>query len=279
MVEKTGVLANAPLVFVLTAIKFMPLEALPNWIPDIQEALRDRFPVFSRLRQAQTPQGFEVSIDSPDFSPEHPGSAWLFTNAERTITVQLSKSALVMHTTAYLRFADFASDLRFAFDVLLSKARLLNVESAGIRYIDHIQPKGNRSLADYVPKELLPFDWHGHARVVGGTSVNSYRIGTDLLQVKFRTGQEFNILPEDLAPAYFSGRDLSKLTSAPPLMEKLGPSGATLDTDVSAELSGKRMGASEVIESVDRLHGIANLFFREACAEAAFADWQEESQT
>ena len=273
MVDKSGVLDDAPLVFVLAAIRVLPLESLPKWIPEIQEGLRDELPVFSKMRQAQTPQGLEVSIDHPDFSPDQPGSAWLFSNPERTLTVQLSRVSLVVHSISYDRFSNFAASLQLALDSLVSQARRLNIEMVGIRYVDHIRPADGRSLEDYVPKELLPYKWKSPATVIGGMSVNSYSLGDARLQVNLRTGAGNPVIPEDLLPAYMSGKEVAQLDTSS--IQRLDGNSGTLDMDASRQnMGGKQMDVSELVKLVDELHVVANSFFRNVCTDVAFDDWR-----
>lgn len=275
--EKKGILKRAPLFYVLTATRFQSLELLPKWIPEIQNSLRERFPVFNRLHLSPGPGGVQGHVDGPDFDPESATSSWLFSRADRTLTVQVSKASLVLHTRNYLTFDAFLDEIRFAYEAILQQAKQIDVVQAGIRYVDLIEPRDGSSLREYVKPGFLALDekFVEGGEAVASAAVTTYRVDEDIVRVSFATGTEVLAVPEDLIPAFLTGFDLAQASAVHPIVGKLKAGQAILDTDAAWQGS-ERMSFNELEPLLSRLHGRANLLFRNMCTDAAFADWQGE---
>ncbi|MFT3763593.1 MAG: TIGR04255 family protein [Pseudoxanthomonas sp.] len=275
MVVKTGFLKNSPLVMVLAAVRFQPIELTHKWIPEIQEALRDKLPIFSKYRQRVTPVGPQIEIDPSDFDSMDPTSSWLFSRPDYSLTAQVGRDMLVVHTKSYKGSKQFLGDIAEILGVLLGHARHLDVTFGGMRYLDHLRPQNDHVLEDYLPEKLLPLkSWHLDAKFVGGVNVASYLIGADRLQARVFVGEEFAVIPDDLMPVYFTGVDVKRLNQGQVFVHRLQPGEASLDMDCFAALEqAQRSGTSEVIELLDRLHAKANLYFRTVCTDTAFLDW------
>src|SRR3990167_9143735 len=258
---------KAPLVFVLTSVRFQQLEALPRWIADIQDILRSRLPIFQRFHQDTLPGpqiGF--AIDPPDFKPDAPGSAWLFSKSDRSLTVQISKGVFTVHTRAYDGYAGFAEDVLFALSAFMASAKEVHVDSAGIRYLNHLHEENGRGLSEILPPSLLPHpaEWNEKASLVAGTSTSVYDLDEDKLRGTVWTGAEVNVIPDDLAVAYITGQNLEALVNSnEPPIAKLSQNEATLDTDAfRLYVPTRRMQSEEIMVEIERLHRHANEFYR-----------------
>lgn len=278
MVNREGVLATAPLHFVLAGVRFKLRESMHSWIGPIQERLYDNFPHFRRVRHSLAPGGLELNIDPPDFDPAHSGAAFLFSDSTRRTAVQIHKSGVAVFTKDYVKFAGFLESVSVAFEALLASAEFLEVETIGIRYLDFIRPKDGERLDLYLDRSLLPFqpswpDWAG--KVAGGLSLNNYTIGDDNLNVRV-TGRGYPVVPDDLALAYISSLDVSNFPGDP--IGRIGDQQATLDMDAVKNQLVKVKRLDQITLELDRLHSHANAYFRNACTDHAFSVWNQEAR-
>ncbi len=266
-------LANAPLVFVLAAIRFESLEALPSWMAEIQDDLRDRMPLYRRIRQSVSQAGFEVAIDPPDFDAQQANSAWIMSTVDGQTSAQFAKGSLIVHTRDYHSFSDFADVVRMALDALLLRAKRIHVGQVGIRYVDHLRATNGYSVDKFVPSQLLPHvpNMDGLA-LRNAVSTTTYSCGSHLLNVRFGTGAGMPVIPEDLMSVYLSS-------------SKPGPGGivhfdamkddeGVLDTDcIAAELGPQVMDQERILELLDQLHVTANGYFRAVTTKHAADAW------
>lgn len=266
-------LANAPVVFVLAAIRFEPLESLPSWMPEIQEGLRERMPLYRRVRQVVSPQGFELAIDPLDFDPNHPAASWVMSSIDGQASIQVSKSALIVHTRQYTSFTEFSELVQIALDGLLKHAKRIHVAQVGIRYIDHLRVIEGMGVDKFVPVQLLPHvpDIEG-LELKNATSTTSYSCGEHLLNVRFNTGAGMSVIPEDLMAVYLSS------TKPGPggivNFQNLASDEGVLDTDcIAANLASQVMDERNILSLLDRLHATANQYFRAVTTSEATEAW------
>ena len=279
MTVRTGILLKQPLFYVLASMRFEPWMLLRDKIPEIQDALRDRFPVLNQITVEHT--GPTPQTGGPADSLAAPSSprpiAWAFHTADRRLGCQISADQIVVHALTYERFAQFADTMKYVVNILETHARHFDVSALGIRYLDKISPREGESLGDYLPEHMLPQRLGGiDLEPIGGLSQTMYKTKAGVLQAKFWTGTGYLSVPNDLIPLYVLTQDLSKapqITLAP-LEEGHG----TLDSDSMWIASQPtRMHATEVIAKLSELHDHANDFFRGACTEHAFRVWGGES--
>lgn len=257
----------APLVYVLTVIRFQQLEALPNWIAEIQNALRERLPVFHRFHQENTSGQVGFAVDPPDFKADAAGSAWIFSKPDRSLTVQIAKGVFIAHTRNYNGYVGFADDVQFALAAFMASSKNLDVDVIGIRYLNHLQAGEGKSLADILPESMLPHaavKWNSDAKLVGGTSFSFYDLDGDKLRATVWTGTEANVIPDDLLVTYITGLKFDALTASnDPPISKLEANEATLDSDALKQYKPpQRMDADFILGEIERLHTHANKFFR-----------------
>lgn len=276
--EQTRQLANAPLVLAIAAVRFESLEALPGWIPLIQERVRKALPSFRRMRQTLSSKGIEVAIDPTDFDPESPGSYWLFSTTGHKTVVTLHKGGIVLHTIDYKVFRDFASVLSTALDALMSSAEVLNINQVGMRYVDHIQPQHGMDIQKFIVNSLMPRKSLSNLIVQNASSSATYCSASDTpnatLNVRFTIGAGEPVIPLDLAVAYAvctEGHSSQETYFYPPVLDDVA---GVLDMDAGDDsLSGQAMSTAEIIDVVDRLHRVANDYFDAVITQEARRAW------
>lgn len=270
MVIRSGVLKNKPLIYVLASVRFQPWMLLPSKIAEIQDRLREDFPIFNNIQISRGDLGPNPVPDSLQ------SYAWAFHQSDRKAGCQISSDQIIVHCTNYESFDNFSKIISRVIDSVLEHSKNLDAVAIGIRYLDLIKVKENEKLADFLPKELLPYEKDSLGmKVSGGHTLTTYETTTGFLQARFWTGNNFMTVPDDLVPIYLLTKEISptKVFPISPLQEGEG----ILDTDsIWSTSTPSRMSNGEIIKKFTELHAHANTFFRTVCTEFAFKTWQEE---
>jgi uncharacterized protein (TIGR04255 family) len=121
----------------------------------VYDELRDLVPIIHGPGQ---PQPFEVSGPGAAISFSPGGSQTRMVNRQRTLSIMVSATAIVVETSAYTRFEEFVELIKRAVRAAADAAPLAGIQRVGIRYIDEIRVKGvqgARDWAGYVSPSLL----------------------------------------------------------------------------------------------------------------------------
>lgn len=140
-------LSQNPLVLVLCQVRFSPVRRMGDYIPGIQEAFRRRgFPIerAGKIQQLTiTPAGVHAVEQE----------RWEYRTRDEQWSVTVLQDSVVLQTTAYQRFEDFAERLDSAVKTVLEQTeqdKLGLVQRVGLRYINLIQPRNGESHRDYL---------------------------------------------------------------------------------------------------------------------------------
>jgi len=270
VIDRTGVLPNQPLFYVLASLRFQRWLSLPSKIAEIQDTLRERFPLINQIYFGDPTQ--EFAPPAPSTEP----AAWAFHTADRSLGCQIMPEQIVVHTTSYTRFSEFAEVFRFVLQAVEARAKHFDVGAIGIRYLDRIAPRPGEDLSHYLPAEYLPKPLPGvglHAE--SGLSQTVYRTETGVLQARFWSGQQYLSVPDDLVPLFVMTQEFGP---DGPSLPPLEPGHGILDSDsIWSSLTPVRIGVDEAVEKLRALHSHSNDFFRTVCTEPAFAVWRGES--
>lgn len=134
-----------PLSLVLTEIRFSEVRKIADYIPDIQEALRQDYPVYSE-NQSQS-----VNISPQGIAVDRQLSSWTFGTQDKTKAVEISDNRFVFFSTDYDRFDTYEdkciSTVKVLHDIV-DPGLLIRI---GLRYNDviHLVEAGD-SLNQYV---------------------------------------------------------------------------------------------------------------------------------
>lgn len=269
MIDRTGVLPNQPLFYVLASLRFQRWLSLPHKIAELQDALRERFPLINQIHYG------DASQESPTRMPSSEPAAWAFHTADRSMGCQIMHEQIVVHTTRYTRFTEFAETFRFILEAVQPHMKHFDVSAIGIRYLDRIAPREGESLSDYLPAEYLPKPLQAaEFSVESGLSQTVYRTKTGMLQARFWTGRQYVSVPDDLVPLFVLTQEFGPTGPALPPLE-IGH--GVLDSDsIWSSLSPVRINVDEAVAKLSALHMHSNEFFRTVCAEKAFAAWRGE---
>lgn len=269
MIDRTGILPKQPLFYVLASVRFERWMALPSKIAGIHESLRERFPVSNQIFYGPANQDFAAPPPSAE------ASAWAFHAADRGLGCQIGQDQIVVHTTRYTRFDEFADVVRLVLEAALKEAKHLDVGAIGIRYLDRVAPREGEDLSDYLPPEFLPKRLPEAGFVVeSGLSQSVYRTQTGILQARCWSGPQYVSVPDDLVPIFVLTQELGPMG---PSLPSLSPGHAILDSDsIWTSKTPRRIGADEAVATLRDLHEHSNAFFRTVCSERAFEAWRGE---
>lgn len=200
MAQFEGRLENAPVVYVLCQIRFSPVEKMADYVPAIQEALREHYPKFEREQIG----GVSLSPNAQPIFVQNE-TRWRFETRDSSTGYILTTNQLITHTTKYVDSDDFRARIVSAFGTVHEIAKLGFIQRIGLRYIDLITATSDDKLEDYVDPALMGFC----PRVPGLTPAVSQqllrfnsRVGDawGKLVGKFSRAQHRTDLPVDLLP-------------------------------------------------------------------------------
>lgn len=183
-------LDSCPLVFTLAQVRFSPVLVMDEYIPRIQEALRQEgYPKFAAESIGEIVIGPQPSIGST--------ARWLFVNKQADKSVVLSPTFVAVETTNYDVFDSLLADLVKVVDILRNVVQVEFVERLGLRYVNLVRPSAGESVADYVKPGLLGLtpEELGVENVV---QRHESRARTPYGQLVVRLLQGDRILPPDL---------------------------------------------------------------------------------
>ena len=165
-------LANQPLVLVLGQVRFSPVRQIGDYIPAIQEEFRRHgFPIERAGKVQQLIFGPAGGVPVQVVEEQR----WEYRTRDETWSILVMQNCVVLQTTGYGRFEDFADKLLHAVGTVLSKTehdRLGVVQRVGLRYVDVVRPRDGEDFRFY----LRP-GFHGVADEV-------FRTGTHRLHVE-----------------------------------------------------------------------------------------------
>ena len=142
-------LTKAPVFYALAQIHFNPVSLMGDYVPKIQERLRQKFPDF---RQEML-QRIELKVGEKSDIQTHGMPRWNFMNSKGTEGYLLHTDSLVFHTTKYDRFSVLLEQLLVGLKLIHEVVLLSYVERIGLRYLNAVTPYGQGEGLD---KYLLP---------------------------------------------------------------------------------------------------------------------------
>ena len=196
-------LSQQPLALVLGQVRFSPIRQIDRYIPEIQEAFRQRGLPVERAGKVQqirigTGAGMPVQVDEQE--------RWEYRTRDETWSVLVTQDGVALQTTAYERFEDFADRLLYAVRTVLATTeheRLGVVQRVGLRYIDVIQPREDEGFRAYLrpgfhgaTDEVFRAGTHRlHVESTGRTQVGNNVTGTMIVRV-VQNDQGFSLPPD-----------------------------------------------------------------------------------
>jgi len=257
-------LKSPPVYFTVAQVRFNKLLKLGDYVPSIQEAMRKAgFPDFTSQRTVvlQLPAQESPATPPSVSSVEH----FVFGNWGKTHAFVLGTDSLTLQSTRYGRFEDFSTRFLEGLALVHDVVQLDFTDRVGLRYLDHVAPRSNDSLEQYVVPEV-----RGLGARMGGKPVHSFsetfsRVGDVQVRSRVLIRDDGIAFPPDLTPAGMEVDDR---------FLKYSGRHATLDHDGFIE---QRMvfSAPAVGDQLYTIHDVIIAAFKAAVTEHAFAVWDE----
>ncbi len=252
-------LSDAPLILVLAQIRFPPVLKMSEHIADIQDALRKHgFPGFEEEQAVVIGPGLSA-VAAP-----RPRSRWIFTNSERTESVVLTESFLVLETNDYDVFGSFTKKFEGVIEILKKTVDIESTERLGLRYINLLREKEGHSAIELLAEDLRGIQDSHYPGVTNLVNVLVSQGQTRFGNIVVRAIQSSDgaILPEDLRS--------SRLDFAVKLNE--GELIAFIDIDHYGSIK-KSFSTTELDQVLDEMHEVIEGVFRASVTEDALRLW------
>jgi len=256
-----GRLSKPPVYFTLAQVRFNRLLKLSDFLPNIQERLRqERFPDFITHKSF----ALEISIQNGVAAPVPvPMERYQFGDTEQTQAFLLDQESLTLQSTDYGDFLKFSANFMRGLEILHEVVRLDYIERIGLRYLDRVFPQDGEELYQYLAPEVS-----GLSRKLPGQPVHAYSESVNVVKrVNLLSRVSIQNSPLAFPPDIVPGQ--MKVT--PRLAQYVGHH-AILDNDGSIE--GRNVYSSDlVLEQLTAIHDVIGDAFHSAASEYAFKVW------
>lgn len=145
-------LSNQPLVFVLAEFRFSPILDMKEYIPKIQDALRNKLPI---LRNTETQ---EINVSSNGINVETQAN-WEFISKNNHTAASINQNRLLFMTSEYDRFDGFKETCDFLIQTIVDIVNPSLCLNIGLRYSDTVlDVEGKGAIEDFVQPRLYKND-------------------------------------------------------------------------------------------------------------------------
>lgn len=165
-------LTKQPLLFVLAEFRFPVIMQMENFLPEIQEKLRQDLPLF----EEQQSQDIKLQNDGIKIVN---AKQWAFIDKQRQKTVILEPSRIICSVSDYERFDGFEAFCLQALSILKEVVKPSFIQRIGLRYADLVVSEDDAvSVTEYVEPSLYNYASFGE---VGGLvrKTNEFVLETD----------------------------------------------------------------------------------------------------
>lgn len=276
MSTKTNIsrLSNAPLVLTLAALEFAPVDKIRDYIPELQDRLRRKYPERRETKRK------EINFNASDNTTTTKDSlTWSFISADRSWVVTINENSLVLATSRnYEGFSNFKDRFKEAVEYLKDVLQIDYFRRLGFRQIDNVFPDPELDVRQRLSLEgLLEENFRNPAELRAGkveADSTEVRLKTEMGSLKvnlYRRNTECNVpaVPNDLAgyveqfSAPFSIKKVDELVILDIDHFKGSPAGELLNLNVD-----------ELVTDLQELKAGAISVFCEIVTNEALAIWE-----
>jgi uncharacterized protein (TIGR04255 family) len=251
-------LGRAPLVLVLTQVKFSPVLSIGDFVPRMQEALRKGG--FPKLLVQETEQ-IQLGPTFKSSTTKH----WFFGNADSTANVVLGVDSIAYEASNYSSFEQFSDTFQVVLGLLADIVSVELSETVGLRYVNYLREVSGMRVNQLVEAKLCGLT----AEQLGVRSVinqHAMRAVTDEGRMDIRLVESPTaFLPPDLSE--------SKLSFGSALQPEQG---WILDLDHRAEIRG-RFEPPGITKQLWSLHDTLERAFLAIVTREARVAWEEKA--
>lgn len=150
---------NPPLVYVVTQVTFGSVEKIQDYVPDIQEILREIYPRFTMKTVNQwdvhpSEEGLKVETKAID--------QWQFHNVDATAGFVLTKNSLAFETATYSTFDELKTHYIDILSKVIDILKINLIERVGLRYVNLLTETADLPLRSQVSENLLGISLTSH---------------------------------------------------------------------------------------------------------------------
>jgi len=255
-------------------IEYAPVPEMEEYVPSIHKELRQDFP------DIPIPPNFFVNSVHVDLNPIEGKQEvrqvkipqWPMNTADRSWGIVFNENRLILQTSQYQHFDDFAQKLRRVLEVLAEKAQIAYTSNVGIRYIDNIKDIDELGINDQIGQGFLSPKLTKDFEPELSRVEHIYRSEEGHLFLRCYNLHDHPGIPEDvhiMADQLFRGQK--------PIAPVDGRF-SLLETDhIYRPAQLEPFNCNEVINRIDRLHQGASMAFRTAVTPEALEAWGTEN--
>ena len=257
-------LKSPPVYFTVAQIRFNTVLTLADFIPVMQEKMRQEgFSDFSRQQTVV----LQISGSGSPLEPQHQ-DRFTFGTFDRKHLFLLDRGALTLQSTDYGAYEGFSQMFLHGLTIVDNAMRLDFTERVGLRYLDRVVPREGETVADYLVPGVLGAK--GLLSEMGAKTLHTYTetlswVGDVQLRARVVMQDGPLSFPPDLAA---EGMALN-----PRLAEGSGWH-AIIDSDGMVE--GRTVfSIDDVAARLGKIHQVIGRAFRETVTSRAFQVWNE----
>jgi uncharacterized protein (TIGR04255 family) len=249
-------LLEAPLILVLSEVRFAPVLHISSFVPDLQERLRGTgFPGY----EAGTVQQLQISASGPQLTAEN---RWIFSSRDRTRFVVLGSGSVALQVTSYGVFEEFLQTLEPVIRAVQEIVRPEYASRVGLRYVNAASLAEHR-LEDLFQDSVLSF--RASELAVDSLSYNQQIIGNfDGGQIVIKTSQTKSGSP---LPAELASPELAHI------VESMKGDWAILDLDGSL-VETREFSYEELEAALWKIHSYTERGFWSSTTKLAHEVWK-----
>jgi uncharacterized protein (TIGR04255 family) len=266
-----GYMPRAPLVYSLAMIEYATVPKMVDHADTIMEELRSEYPDLNAFNVTS----LKIEIDAAtgeSKANQQVATQWRMNNPEGNFGLVFGTDRLVIQTTAYKHFDDFATKIRRIAGVVFGTANISYSKSIGIRHVDNIVPIDGMALGQLVkPGYMCPPQNEGLS-VLNSRVEFVYASKYGKLYVRAYQVSNHPRVPQDLFPL------ANELSSDSGFMSPVTEEFVLADTDhVYSPNKLEPFDLDKIVSKLDALHQQCSLGFRQMVTEDAITTWKMDN--
>ncbi|MDP3708899.1 MAG: TIGR04255 family protein [Polaromonas sp.] len=257
-------LKNPPVYFTLVQVRFNAILKLSEYLPSIQDEMRKTgFPDFvtrkSMVLQIATQDGKTIPTTATT-------ERFFFGTTDKKHCFVLAAEALTLQSTDYGTFEAFSAMFLKGLLLVNQMVQLDFTARVGLRYLDHVTPKNNDTLDDYLAEEV-----RGLSARLSGKALHSF---TETLHEVDGVRLLSRVVIQDGSLPFPPDMQPEEMSINPRFLSYSGRH-AMVDTDGFIE--GREVfSADHIGKQLNAIHDVIRIAFRAVVTEHAFNVWDEK---
>ncbi len=257
-------LKNPPVYLTLAQVRFNPILKLGDFLPSIQESLRQEgYPDFERQNI------ISIQIAARDGQPPAPTPVqqerFLLGNVEKTHIFILDGQTLTLQSTNYGHFEAFSACFLQGLNIVNDAVKLAFTERVGLRYLDRVMPQAGETIDQYLVDQVKGMNSRLSGRPIYAFTEAMNEIGSIKLLSRVAIQEGPLAFPPDIQPGNM--RIPERFTSY------IG-NNAILDNDGFVE--GREVFSTKAVaEHLDAIHKVIGAAFKASATPHAFITWDK----